>query len=342
MSASLPSGVADPDGSAATEDAGAVPHSRAELVYRRALLAYPRRYRRERGEEIISTLLDAGADARAGAGAGATPATAVGRAGGPVDPPADVREVAALIVGGLRRRLGSDGVWWEGARWATVVAAALAVVASSAWLRASVEGPGEGWAAPGSPDDLASWLRAPAAVVVLGSVALLASVRAWVIPAWLAVVPLAVSALGPPGLDGWWSWLGLVGVVAAWLLGPLALAVRGPAAPRLPWRWSLTSIAAPLIVGGCGLDLHLCVWLTLAVVAAAAVVVPAVARGLALCMLTELVTSMAFGAGIIGRPEVTALMLLAAGWPALLGRVTASRVPGRRRSPLRTWWVGRA
>jgi len=56
--------------------------SRRHLAYRLALLAYPLSYRAERGDEILSTLVDACGERRL----------------------PDVREVAALVADGLGRR----------------------------------------------------------------------------------------------------------------------------------------------------------------------------------------------------------------------------------------------
>ena len=80
--------------------------SRGHLVYRLALHAYPASYRAERGEEILSTLLDA-------RGEGTLP---------------EPREVAALVAGGLRQRAaispgGRARSWRSGALLAAYVLA---------------------------------------------------------------------------------------------------------------------------------------------------------------------------------------------------------------------------
>lgn len=79
-----------------------------ERRYRRLLLAYPAAYRRERGAEILDTLLESAAPGQRRPGA---------------------REVAALLLGGLRVRAGAHrqrrpaDVWLGGLRYAGVVVA---------------------------------------------------------------------------------------------------------------------------------------------------------------------------------------------------------------------------
>ncbi|WP_173036224.1 hypothetical protein [Phytohabitans flavus] len=90
-----------------------------ERAYRRLLLAYPRRYRRERGTEILTTLLDA---AR------------------PDQRRPSPRDALDLVLGGLRRRLAIPRGPLPAAA-ATVVAllAALGAAAGTGWRAAAPE-----------------------------------------------------------------------------------------------------------------------------------------------------------------------------------------------------------
>jgi hypothetical protein len=78
----------------------------AERRYSRLLRLYPEAYRRERGAEILATLMEAGR---------------------PVG-----RETAALILGGLRARAGLTGFTAPGRLWLSALRlAALALVAQA-------------------------------------------------------------------------------------------------------------------------------------------------------------------------------------------------------------------
>jgi len=131
-----------------------------ERRYRRLLLAYPADYRRERGEEIVATLLD-----------GADPARSRPTTG----------EAADVVLGGLRRRLGLDVVpgLATGARTAAPYALALAAGLSAFLLVCFEAAP-----VPGG------WLRALRPAHAAGTVGVVAYA------CWLAA--LAAYALARP------------------------------------------------------------------------------------------------------------------------------------------------
>lgn len=298
--------------------------TRAERAYRRALLAYPRRYRRERGEEIVSTLMDAAEHgARVGAGDGAAPTASVG------GPRVDMTELGALVAAGLRRRARSENRWWDAVRWAAVIMIAFVVLRSAARLRLQLTGlEAHGWLLPRGLDDLGWWLPGPPATVLLGVLAILALARAWVLPASAVCGVLVAVRIG--GLvEGDRASVPLVTtVVLAWAAGPLALAVRGRAASRRPWAPSLVVALAPLAAPALPSSVISPDQALLAVLGLAALVRVEVARGLAVAAGILLVGSLASGPYGF-RSDAVLLGLVSLAWAELLDRVIVPRV-GRR------------
>lgn len=86
--------------------------TRLERIYRWLLRAYPAWYRRERGDEILATLLEASPSGRRWP---------------------SLRDARALIVGGFRVRAGQDQrpTTAAGLRLAVLLGAALALLCSS-------------------------------------------------------------------------------------------------------------------------------------------------------------------------------------------------------------------
>jgi hypothetical protein len=187
----------------------------AERGYRRLLRAYPAWYRRERGEEILDTLLAATPDGRTWP---------------------SLRDCGALILGGLRVRAGQNrrlttaaslrlAVLFGVALWLTGRACFDLAFAGLGWLH---------WVSPGQPSGYAA---------VHGLVMLAAVGAAWFAPrpAVAAVSLIAVAAISLIAVaTGAYPWPG-----AWWLLGdPAALAALALLAlgkERMPrcWLWLL-------------------------------------------------------------------------------------------------------
>jgi hypothetical protein len=154
----------------------------AERAYRLALLAYPASYRRERGLEILTTILDGG-DSRW---------------------PPRGRELVAIVLDGVARRgqLASGGSRAGSLRAGVRLAAFLwflpAAVASVCWTLYPLIG------ADGSGGGVAWWRACVIALLGLGPV--IALTRSWWYgPLAVAVAGIALSALGIPG-SATWPW----------------------------------------------------------------------------------------------------------------------------------------
>ena len=191
--------------------------------YRRLLLAYPRAYRRRRGDELLGTLME------------------LSRPGQRWPAP---RQARALLVAGLRVRAGVDQLhspahaWLDSARAALVLMLTLQMI-TRIWLLEITRGDlpaGEsvGWRTIGG--SAATVLVAGLAMVLLLS----ARDRPGIALALLAPLPPLLPPFGH-------TWDNLYAFqIACWWLPVLALGVpllRRPPASR-PWR---TSLAIPLL-----------------------------------------------------------------------------------------------
>lgn len=178
-----------------------------ERHYRRLLLAYPRSYRERRGDEIIATLLE---DARPG------------------QRRPDRHEIADLLSGGLRERLGlhDTGGFMAGA--ALVSPVCLTVAAAYA---------------------VAFWLlgarSAPATAVALGwilAVVIRAVTSRW---SWLVLVAAVAATVWATAIGLWMLWM----VVAAWglvaAIGEVGVAAR-PVRASFAGRFG-PAIAVPIL-----------------------------------------------------------------------------------------------
>ncbi|MFN8074912.1 MAG: hypothetical protein U0Q15_05770 [Kineosporiaceae bacterium] len=299
---------------------------RLERRYRRALLAYPRRYRRERGEEIVSTLMDAAEHAGGvGAGDGAAP-TSTART--------DVRELAALVAAGLRRRARHENRWWDAVRWASVIMIGFIVLRSATVLQMQLIGrQAGGWLLPRALDDLGWWLNGPTATVLFGALALLALTRGLPVLAWGACALLAGARIASFTSTGRAS-PALVAVLAlAWLAGPLALAVRGGRASRYGWGPVAAVVLLPLAAPAIPVNLASPYLVVFATVVLGAVLSSGFARGLALAATILLLRSMAasWPGGV--QTDAVLLAVVALAWAELLDRVINPRLERHGQGP---------
>lgn len=183
-----------------------------ERGYHWLLRAYPAWYRRERGDEMLDTLLAATPDGRT------WPAP---------------RDAAALILGGLRVRAGLDrrlpaaaslrlAVLLGVALWLAEQASGTLAVGYLAWRHRD-------FVAPGGPGQVAL-----AGVVVLAVLA--AAVAAWFAPRpVIAAVSLAAAVVcADKDWSGWWSLLGAPAMLVA-----LALLALGRERMPRSWLWLL-------------------------------------------------------------------------------------------------------
>jgi hypothetical protein len=215
----------DPAGADRVPAGATVLERRARLLLR----VYPAVYRRERGEEIIGTLLEA-SDGRTWP---------------------RLRDVRALTLGGLRARAAQNRQRTAGANLRVAVMAGLAIFAAF-WFATYMDGVTQGfvWSGPGSaaPVGWSSWLAAVTALLAGATVVL-----AWTAPrvgllagalAAAAVVVFAVAnhdALRPH----------LVQVVG--IVGLAALAPRA-GHPSRHWLWlpGVIAVSSPLTELGMG------------------------------------------------------------------------------------------
>jgi hypothetical protein len=247
-----PAGAEHPAG-ANRDPAGAVRVTPLERHTRLLLRAYPAAYRRERGGEIIGTLLEASDDRTW----------------------PRVRDARALTFGGLKARAAQNRQRTAGANLRVAVMAGLAIY-TAIWFATYAAGVIQGfvWFGPGSPPPI-GWMGWPAAVTALLAGATV--VLAWIAPrvgllagalAAAAVVGFAVAshdalpqhliqALGVAGLAALapraghpsWRWLWLPGLI---VLSGLAELATGYGLLGYSWRFagelSLLAVAAVGIV----------------------------------------------------------------------------------------------
>jgi hypothetical protein len=206
-----------------------------ESGYRRLLRAYPAWYRRERGEEILDTLLAAAPRGRTWP---------------------SLRDSRALILGGLRVRAGQDR------RLTTAVNLRLAVLFGVAlWLAGRVSRDlafaGESWLHWVPPGQHAAYVAARGLVMlaaagaawfaprpVIAAISLIAAAAAaypWLGPWWLLGEPamlaaLALLALGKERMPRYWLWL-LGGDLAVQVLGHVAGYTHHPVSVLLYFPW---------------------------------------------------------------------------------------------------------
>jgi hypothetical protein len=185
------------------------PERHLERHSRWLLLAYPRRYRRQRGEEMLGTLLDATPPGRTWP----TP-----------------RDTAALIMGGFRVRAGQNQPQPTAAsvRQGIVLGAALALIQINVgYLTGLIAFWMHDFPEPFPPR--ASY-QAAFAVAALAAVA-----AAWfaprIITAGAALVAAALWVWGSDGIGDGHGWV-IPAVVAL-----VTLAILTPARPRLPRSW---------------------------------------------------------------------------------------------------------
>ncbi|MFN8074911.1 MAG: hypothetical protein U0Q15_05765 [Kineosporiaceae bacterium] len=301
----------------------------AERTYRRALLAYPRRYRRIYGAEILSTLQDA-ADARE-----REPAESSGPGSGEILPgPPQVarrREVVGLLLGGLRVRARR---WWPALLVAGMLQTAFTAGGGLDMARVSI-GNDLGDAASRAGVALHSWSTIGGAVLdlygapLLAAVLLVALARRWtrVAVAVLAAQAALVVAAGVVQGIGYVPWR-LVGL--AWMALPvLALALRGRSVPHLPAWWIVPIVAGywwahTAVVGA--------VSVSIVVIVATVLVTPVTARAGALVAASiALENLLVGGAGTVS--QLTAVLAVAlVAWAALL-ELVSDRAGARRRRP---------
>jgi hypothetical protein len=195
---------------------------------RRLLWMYPANYRRERGEEIIGTLLEASGDR-------AWPR---------------VRDVRALAVGGLKARAAENRQRTVGTNLRAAVMAGLALYLSlfvATYLAGVVQGLVPNF---GHPAGGASWPPAVAALLVGGTVVLAwtasrVAVLAAALAASAAVVYFGVAAAGLDALAG----PRLLEVLA---LAGLAALAPGADHPSRHWLWlpGLIAVSSPVVEVG--------------------------------------------------------------------------------------------
>lgn len=183
-----------------------------ECRYRRLLWAYPARYRRERAEELLGTLLEN---------------TPPGRRW-PI-----LREACALLTGGLRVRSGLNQRLTMAAnlRLAALLGLTLMLLQLAAFDLRDIITFWKGWhSVPPGTGHAAAYLALTAAVLA----------AAFFAPRWLAAALASVTA----ALWFWWDGDHGEGFLAAMLLVILATLVRGH--QRLPriWLWVPGSMLA--------------------------------------------------------------------------------------------------
>ncbi|MFD2765906.1 hypothetical protein [Micromonospora eburnea] len=197
--------------------------SALERRYRQLLRAYPRAYRRERGEELIGTLME------------------LSRPGQQWPAP---REARAMLLAGIRIRAGVDqlhstaAAWLDGARAALVLMLAWQLI-MQLWLVASAQAelpPGEWVSGRLIGESVVKGIIAGTAVALLS-----ARYRLGFALALLTPLPSVI----PPFANTWDNLYAFQ--LASWWLPVIGLSVpllRRPAATG-PWRWLL---AIPLLV----------------------------------------------------------------------------------------------
>ena len=229
----------------------------AEHVYRLALRAYPREYRRERGPEILATLAD--------------------MQGGRAAP--DPRQVAGLLAAGVRRR-GAEatgatraGVWMEGCRLAALAllllsaAASLRPIALDTWYsRLGFVWPSMPFTAapPMAAGGLARWLVA-ALLPLVAAAAICRRRDAIAVACSLLAAGLFLGGqIGTGLLEGvgypaGQDWLGSAYRVGAaiFLAAPAALLLAGVGRGRAPARRSLAWLAVPFAVAALSIGFYL-------------------------------------------------------------------------------------
>jgi hypothetical protein len=245
-----------------------------ERRYRRLLLAYPEAYRRRRGDELLSTLMELShPDQR-------WPAP---------------RQAKALLLAGVRARAGIDQLpstahaWRDSARAALVLVLTWQII-TEIWLvelaRADMRETG----------DSVSWriLGGSATTVVIAGAAILILLTGRYRPGIALALLIPVVSVVPPFSNTWDN--NHVFQVLFWWLPVAALAtplLRRPA-PSGPWRWLLTipllvlaSALLPLL--GLGITALCCALVMLAVCLAwAAMIDPRPALALGLLLLTAI------------------------------------------------------
>ena len=245
-----------------------------ERRYRRLLLAYPDAYRRRRGDELLSTLLE------------------LSRPGQRWPAP---RQARALLLAGVRVRAGIDQLhstahaWRDSARAALVLLLAWQII-TQIWLvelaRADLRESG----------DPLSWqlLGGPAATTLVAGAAILTLLAGRYRPGIALALLTPVAAVVPP-LNNTWDTLYLFQILCWWLpVAALAAPLLRRPAPGGPWRWLLTipllvlaSALLPLL--GFGLAALCCALVMLAVCLTwAALIDPRPALALGLLLLTAI------------------------------------------------------
>lgn len=196
-----------------------------ERRYRRLLLAYPETYRRRRGDELLSTLMELSEPGQR------WPAP---------------RQARALLLAGVRVRAGIDQVpstahaWRDGARAALVLLLTWQII-TQVWVvelaRADLRESG----------DTVSWhlLGGPAATVLVAGAALLTLLAGRYRPGVALALLTPVAAVLPP-LNTTWDTFSVFQILCWWLpVAALAAPLLRRPAPGGPWRWLLT---IPLLV----------------------------------------------------------------------------------------------
>ncbi len=300
----------------ARDPAGAVRLTPFERHARLLLRVYPAAYRRERGGEIIGTLLEA--------------------SDGRTRP--RLRDVRALTVGGLRARRAQNRQRTAGANLRVAVMAGLAIY-TAIWFATYVAGVIQGfvWFGPGTPPPI-GWMGWPAAVTALLAGATV--VLAWISPrvallagalAAAAVVVFAVAnhdalpshlvqALGIAGLAALAPRAGRPSRRWLWLPGVIVLSGLAELATGYGWlgySWRFAGELSLLAVAAVGI-----VW-----IAIDARLMVAVLTFFALIAVQMAVTETVFGGPILPVlpfPAVAGALTLASGW--LLRRQSARAI----------------
>jgi hypothetical protein len=181
--------------------------SKLERRYRRLLLAYPRSYRKARGDEMLGTLLESSAPGRS---------------------QPTVKDTRALILGGLKLRSGSDQrlTVADSVRLVVLLAACLDIVSQANFWFINVRG---SWGYT-FPSMAYSWISLTLGLLAVATVAL-----AWT--RWRATALIVTAATAvlwmfhPQGRD----WTSAIEPVLA--LVTIALVTADPGRPRLPRAW---------------------------------------------------------------------------------------------------------
>jgi hypothetical protein len=196
--------LSDHGGSEDPSSASAHPMSALERRSRWLLRAYPAAYRRDRGEEIIGTLLEAKAEGQAWP---------------------RVRDVRALAVGGLRARAEQNR------RLSTAANLRIAVMAGISFYIVLI-----------GADYLGTWVVDPGPlrdewhIMLLGLLILAPALITWIAPRVIASLSGVASAVatyfvGPNQLPSW-GWISLVVCIAA-------IVLLAPRSARPPRTWLL-------------------------------------------------------------------------------------------------------